>query len=119
MRREERGRIRDANIEKLVAREVAAALAAAEDERIAALAVVRVVAGRGGTHILVLFGPAPDGGDVAEATALLERACGWIRSELAAALDLKRVPELTFAPEPAAWAAAGDGGAHGKKSRGR
>ena len=60
----------------------------------------------GGRHFVILFGPAATSDEKERAVGpdqmgkWLARAQGYLRSELAATLNLKRMPELSFVPEP-------------------
>jgi hypothetical protein len=62
------------------------ALATAEDDRLAESEIVDIVASAGGLRLTVVIAGAPQ--------AVLDRAAGWLRGELAAGMNRRRVPAL-------------------------
>jgi ribosome-binding factor A len=72
----------------------------AHDEVLSGLRVISVVPAPDATRLLVTVEPLPgapaSGLDPALLAARLERASGWLRSEVAAAITRKRAPLLTF-----------------------
>jgi hypothetical protein len=62
------------------------ALATAEDDRLAESEIVDIVASAGELRLTVVIAGAPQ--------AVLDRAAGWLRGELAAGMNRRRVPAL-------------------------
>jgi ribosome-binding factor A len=98
-----KGEIRDNQLANLIADELSYVLGTAGDSRLAELTVTNIEAKPGGKHFVVYV--APDEGSSAfssieEMKEALKKASGFIRSELAQTLNLKRAPELTFMPDP-------------------
>ena len=101
---------------KAVHNELSLILSDAADERIRLLKVIRVEALVPGKHFLIVFGPpASRSGDTPEisgardAEEILHNALGYIRSELATAVNFKSAPNLTFSPDPVLWETWGSG----------
>jgi len=75
-------------------------LESSNDERLQRVNITDVVVNRDTTRAEVfysLLGPAEDR---AEVQAALNKAAGWLRSELAPALRLRNLPQLVFAFDP-------------------
>ncbi|MDX1944537.1 MAG: hypothetical protein SFU86_03950 [Pirellulaceae bacterium] len=68
------------------------------DEVLQALQVLDVAAAPDASQLVVLVGPVTDDLqlDPAEVAAALDRAAGWLRTEVAAAITRKRAPRLVF-----------------------
>lgn len=81
-----------------------------DDPRLEGLWVADVIPEAGGTAMLVTL-VVPDESELAELSELLTRLSGRFRSEVAAAINRKRTPNLRFALLPAR-ALQLDGGAH-------
>lgn len=102
--------IRDEQIAQLILRELNLILDSANDWRLGLLKIVAVIPTAGGAHYTVMFAPAegwsaeddPNTWD-GEPQELLQRARGYLRSELMESLNLRRMPELTFIPVPPSW----------------
>lgn len=106
-----RNPVRDQQLAKIIGNELPMILSCAGDSRLQDLEIVRVEPKPGGKHFLIIFGPPSDtlaetadirGPD--DAQDLLTKAHGYIRSELALAMNLKSAPELSYAPDPLQWA---------------
>ena len=102
--------VRDQRLAKIIGNELPMILSCAGDSRLYDLEIVRVEPKPGGKHFLIIYGPPSDTpGETADvrgpddAQGLLTKAHGYIRSELALALNLKTAPELSYAPEPLLW----------------
>ena len=102
--------IRDAQIAHGLQQELNLILGSADDWRLGQLTIVRVEATPGGAHYTAFYGPfggsdpAQDQSEaIAEAGELLGRAKGYLRSELASSLNLRRMPDLTFVPDVHTW----------------
>jgi ribosome-binding factor A len=98
-----KGEIRDTQLANLVASEVEYILGSAGDARLAELIVTAVEPKSNGRHFVVCVAPDEEPApfaSVEELKELLKKASGYIRSELAEALNLKRTPELTIMPDP-------------------
>ena len=101
---------RDMQIASLIEEELRMILASAGDSRINQLELRSVEPKPGGRHFLILFGP-PSADEAAvqedegglEAGRRLKAAMGFLKSELAMNLGLKRCPEISFHPDPLAW----------------
>ena len=103
--------VRDQQLAKLIHEEAHTILQCAEDNRLSSLRVVHVEPRPGGKAFLLMFGPPLGEGDedtgiadAQEAQDILDRAQGYIRSELATALNLKSAPDIILAPDPELWA---------------
>jgi ribosome-binding factor A len=98
-----KGKIRDQQLARLVGEELDLVLAAASDQRLSSLGVTQVACGAGASHYVVCLAPV-DGASpfesVEELRALLEHVSGFLRSQLASALNLKRSPQLSLLPDP-------------------
>jgi ribosome-binding factor A len=94
-----KGDIRDTQLASLIAEELDYLLSSANDPRLAELVVRAVSPKAGGGHFIVYVGPS-EGQCLAtsshELKEVLKRATGFLRSELADLLNLKRTPDLTF-----------------------
>lgn len=103
--------VRDQQLAKIIGNELSMILSGAADSRLQSVEIVRVEPKPGGRHFLIIYGP-PSGtpaetadiGGPDDALDLLTKAHGYIRSELALALNLKFAPELSYAPDPVQWA---------------
>ena len=98
-----KGTLRDLQLTHVVAEELNFILGGASDPYLSALRVSEVQAGKGAGHFTVLVVPdeGPEGAPPEKEVKLaLERAAGFVRAELAEALNLKRTPELTFVLDP-------------------
>jgi ribosome-binding factor A len=73
------------------------------------LLVASVVPSPNSSRLLVTVHPAPGAGGLDPATVLghLERARGWLRSEVATAVNRRKTPDLTFRFVPLDLAAGG------------
>lgn len=97
-----RGEIRDTQIANLIYEELGYVLSSANDRRLSELTVTRVLPGGGGSHYIVHVRPC-EGSTLASAGEIkeaLKAAAGFLRAELATAINLKRTPELTIMPDP-------------------
>lgn len=65
------------------------------DESLQELSVLGVHVLPGASHVAVALG-VPRGGELASIRAKLERARGWLRTEIAGAIHRRRTPELVF-----------------------
>jgi len=98
-----KGHLRDVQLTHVVAEELNFILGGASDPFLSALRVSEVQAGKGASHFIVMVVPSdedegiPRADDVKQALA---RGSGFMRAELAVALNLKRTPELTFMLDP-------------------
>lgn len=111
MHRSSRGHIREQQLAKALFNELSLIFSGAEDERLQQLDVVRVEVGSGRQHFRVFFAPAISADPLAagfvdgeQASAVIAEAIGYIHAELAPALNLRKLPDLSFLPDPAAWA---------------
>ena len=98
-----KGEIRDSQLASMVAEEMRCLLAAAEDPRLQALTVTSVSSEHGGKHFIVCLAPDPDSEEfyrAEEIKRVLKAAHGFLRSELAEALNFKRSPDFTFMVDP-------------------
>jgi ribosome-binding factor A len=101
---------RDMQIASLIEEELRLILASAADPRINQLEIRSVIPKPGGRHFSILFGP-PSADEWAvkedegglEAGRRLDAAMGFLKSELAMNLGLKRCPEISFHPDPLVW----------------
>lgn len=108
--RPDAGWFRDAQLAKAAEQELLLILAGAADARLHDIAICRVETQPGGRHFYVYFGP-PTGADPSapttlkpqEAKDLLQKAKGYIRLQLAEALNLKKAPDVSFVPELEKW----------------
>lgn len=68
------------------------------DEVLQSLCLIDVAPAPDASQLLVVLGPAVGGAPFGEAKvrAALDRASGWLRSEIAAAITRKRTPRLVF-----------------------
>jgi ribosome-binding factor A len=68
------------------------------DPLLQSLQVAEVAAAPDASQLLVVLAPFASGEDfdAEEAAAVLARAAGWLRSEVAAAITRKRAPQLVF-----------------------
>ncbi len=106
-----RNPVRDQQLAKIVGNELPLILSCARDGRLQDLEIVGVEPKPGGKHFLIIYGPpaemSAETADICgpdDAQALLTKAYGYIRSELALVMNLKSAPELSFAPDPLRWA---------------
>lgn len=88
-----RTKIKDAQL----CAEVRETLSLALDERFEAFTVIDVAPAPDASRLSVTI---EVDGDVEEAKAILERSLGWLRSEIAAAINRKKVPALYFDVRP-------------------
>ena len=103
---------RDQRLGKAMERELSMILGSASDPRLQDIPITGVEARQQGKHCRVFFGP-PHGSPEEHADIegpdqvreLLEKARGYVRSELASSLNLKMMPDLSFKPDPVRWAA--------------
>jgi ribosome-binding factor A len=98
-----KGEIRDSQLATMIAEELDYVLSSANDRRLSNLMVTGVQPKPGGGHFIVYVAPSEDSDraySVSEMKAVLKGAAGFLRSELASLLNLKRVPDLTFVPDP-------------------
>ena len=98
-----RGEIRDTQIASLISEELEYVLSGADDQRLGELTVTAVEPGKGGSHYIVHLTPAEGSVSLrsaAEVEAILKAAAPYIRSELASAMQLKRMPQLTLMLDP-------------------
>lgn len=102
--------IRDEQIAQLILQEINLIMGAAGNWRLSLLKAVAVLPTRGGARYTVLYAPAEgwadeveSGNPVVDAQALFNRSRGYLRRELAESLNLRRMPELDFAPAPDGW----------------
>ena len=97
-------------IGRLIEDEMRMILASANDSRINQLEILSVMPKAGGRHFSILFGPPiydelatkKDHGGL-KTGKKLDAAMGFLKSELAMNLGLKRYPEIRFHPNPLAW----------------
>ncbi len=98
-----KGRIRDSQLANLIAEELEYVLSSANDPRLAELTVTAVEPKPGGGHFVVYVAP-QQGCDTfyssSEIKKVLQKANGFLRSELTELLNLKRSPDLTIIPDP-------------------
>ncbi|MCC6621642.1 MAG: hypothetical protein IT385_10335 [Deltaproteobacteria bacterium] len=95
---------RDSRADQLcaqVADALVLALASARDAALRDLVVAAVVPRRGAARLEVRLEVGPDVA-VGEVARRVQRAAGWLRSEIADAIERKRVPELALVVVPAA-----------------
>lgn len=100
------GSIRDEQLAAIITRELELIFAAASDDRLAELTVVGIESRARGTHYVVTVAP-DEGAEIRysarEMDEILRKASGFIRSELALALNLKRCPSLTLVADRAVF----------------
>lgn len=103
--------IREQQLAKAIFQELSLIFSGAEDESLQQLDILRVEVGSGTQHFRVYYAPAisadPETAGFAnggEAGALIAEAGGYIHDELAPALNLKKLPDLTYIPDPLSWA---------------
>jgi ribosome-binding factor A len=97
------GDIRDLQLATLIAEELESALYTAHDQRLSELTITRVEPAKGGRHFIIYVVPEEESSSFRSADDikyLLARASKYLRSALAAAMNLKRTPELTFMLDP-------------------
>ena len=97
------GKIRDTQLATLIAEELDFVLSSAQDSRLAELTITGVEPKAGAGHFIIYVAPNDDSQSFASATevkAILQRASGFLRYELSSLLNLKRMPELSFMPDP-------------------
>lgn len=95
--------IRDTQLANVIAEEVGYLLHSARDSRLTELVVARVDAKPGGRHFVVYLACERDIAPFRsreEMKQVLKRAVGYLRSELALSLHLKRIPDITLLPDP-------------------
>ena len=101
---------RDDRIARNLELEIRLILEGAGDSGVRQLEVLGVTPEPGGKVFHVFVGPSRAqlvwGPHEAESIERLNKAKGYIRSELAPTLGLKRCPELSFHADPVAWAVA-------------
>ncbi len=98
--------VRDQRLAAIIANELPLILNAADDARLQLIRILRVDAKTGGRNFVAFYGPdltEPKAISIDQADLLLANAHGFIRSELAAVLNLKRVPQVSFVPDPTQW----------------
>jgi ribosome-binding factor A len=98
-----KGTLRDLQLTHVVAEELNFILGGASDPYLSSMRVSEVQAGKGAGHFTVMLVPDESADGLPPAKDLkmaLERAAGFVRAELAEALNLKRTPELTFVLDP-------------------
>lgn len=75
-------------------------LEASNDERLMQVNITDVVVNRDTTRAEIFYSILGSAEERAAVQAALDRAAGWLRSELAAVLRLRNLPHLTFTYDP-------------------
>ncbi len=97
-----KGEIRDFQLAQLIGEELGFILDSAHDAELSQLSVAGVEPGGGAGHYVIRIRPASGGRPWTsrEIKAVLDRAGGYLKSQLVLSLNLKRAPQVTFMPDP-------------------
>jgi ribosome-binding factor A len=97
-----KGEIRDFQLAQLIAEELGFILDSAHDAELSQLSVAGVEPGGGAGHYVIRIRPSAGGRawSPREIKTVLDRAGGYLKSQLVLSLNLKRAPQVTFMPDP-------------------